>query len=60
GASMNPARSIGPQIVAGMTSYSWIYALGPLLGATAAAALGYLIFGEPKLSELEAAHGKHT
>jgi len=60
GASMNPARSIGPQIVSGMTAYSWIYVLGPLLGATAAAALGYLIFGEPKPSELEAAHGKHT
>mgnify|MGYP001159366711 CR=1 FL=1 len=60
GASMNPARSLGPQIVSGMTSYSWIYLLGPLLGATAAAALGYLIFGEPKPSELEAAHGKHA
>jgi aquaporin Z len=60
GASMNPARSLGPQIVAGMTGYSWIYLLGPLSGATAAAALGYLIFGQPKRSELEAAHGKHT
>jgi aquaporin Z len=60
GASMNPARSIGPQIVTGMTSYSWIYVLGPLLGATAAVALGYLIFGKPKPSELEAAHGKHA
>ena len=60
GASMNPARSLGPQIIAGMTGYSWIYISGPLLGAAAATALGYLIFGKPKLSELKAAQGKHA
>jgi len=37
GASMNPARSIGPAIVAGDVDSLWIYVLGPLLGASVAA-----------------------
>ena len=34
GASMNPARSISPAIVSGMTDSLWIYILAPILGAT--------------------------
>jgi MIP family channel proteins len=40
GASMNPARSFGPALVAGVWSYQWIYWLGPLLGA----ASGVLVY----------------
>ncbi len=37
GASMNPARSIGPALVAGDLRGVWIYVLGPVAGAAAAA-----------------------
>jgi aquaporin NIP len=37
GASMNPARSFGPALVAGEWQHFWIYVAGPLLGAVAAA-----------------------
>jgi len=37
GASMNPARSIGPAIVSGRLEHLWIYLIGPLLGAGMAA-----------------------
>jgi len=33
GASMNPARSLGPALVAGQLQGIWIYMAGPLLGA---------------------------
>ena len=40
GASMNPARSLGPGIVAGDLRSIWVYLLAPILGA-ALAALAY-------------------
>jgi len=33
GASMNPARSLGPALVSGQTQFLWIYLSAPLLGA---------------------------
>ena len=40
GASMNPARSLGPALVAGVWTYQWLYVIGPLIGA----ALGAIIY----------------
>ena len=44
GASMNPARTLGPALATGDLSYLWIYIVGPLVGAVAAALLYDMVF----------------
>ena len=45
GASMNPGRTFGPDLVAGdFTSY-WVYVAGPLLGAVLAVGIAYVLRG---------------
>ncbi len=39
GTSTNPARSLGPAVVAGVWTGWWVYVVGPLAGALAATAL---------------------
>jgi aquaporin Z len=45
GASMNPARSLAPALVAGRLGDVWIYIAGPALGALAAAAVTTFLHG---------------
>jgi aquaporin NIP len=47
GASMNPARSLGPALAAGELTALWIYLLAPLLGAALGALAYQLLRGEP-------------
>lgn len=43
GASMNPARSIGPAIVSGHLEHIWIYVLAPIMGASLAAFIARVV-----------------
>ena len=58
GASMNPARTLAPQIFGGIANLSWIYLLGPSIGAGLAVAAAQAIFGSPRGDEEEKAGGK--
>lgn len=59
GASMNPARSTGPAIVAGRLGDLWIYWLGPLTGAMLAVAAARVLHGPAPVDamQVEAATG---
>lgn len=51
GASMNPARSFGPALVAGQWRDLWIYLAGPTLGAATGALAYQLVRGEHAAAE---------
>ena len=57
GASMNPARSIAPQILSGRFDLIWIYAMGPCLGAALAVLVAAFLCGPPKRGEEKAGQG---
>src|ERR1035438_4224112 len=47
GASMNPARSLGPALIGGNIGTYWIHLVGPLCGALIALALATAFYGRP-------------
>lgn len=52
GASMNPARSVGPAIVAGEYQNLWVFVVAPTLGAMAATLVYSLLrVAEPEKDE---------
>ena len=57
GASMNPARSLGPDIVGNDYTGWWVYVAGPVLGAAIAVAIIGTVRGRPDPDELAAAEG---
>lgn len=57
GASMNPARSLGPAVASGALADLWIYLSAPFLGAVLAAGLNALCHDQRKSGEVKAATG---
>jgi MIP family channel proteins len=47
GASMNPARSLGPALLSGVWKDQWIYVVGPLVGALLAVAAYKMMTSAP-------------
>lgn len=50
GASLNPARTLGPAVIMGNFADIWLYFVGPILGGVAAGLLYKAVFEERKLA----------
>jgi aquaporin Z len=57
GASMNPARSLGPFLVSGQLGDSWIYIVGPFVGGLLAVLVAWLLRGRTTPEAVETAKG---
>jgi glycerol uptake facilitator-like aquaporin len=57
GASMNPARSLGPDVAIGDLSTWWIYLVGPVVGAVVAVGVARVLRGPATAQEAYAAMG---
>ena len=57
GASMNPVRSLAPDLLRGDLSTAWIYVAGPLAGALVGVLFEWLLKGPPTAAGTETAKG---
>lgn len=57
GASMNPARSLAPDLVRGDLHTTWIYLVGPAIGALIGVAFEWFLKGKPTAAGRIAAQG---
>jgi aquaporin Z len=60
GASMNPVRSLAPDLVRGDLATTWIYVAGPLLGAIIAVGFEWILKGPPTAAGTLAAQGEDS
>jgi aquaporin Z len=60
GASMNPVRSFAPDLIRGNLLNTWIYAVGPLLGAMIAVGFEWVLKGKATAAGTLAAQGDIT
>ncbi len=59
GASMNPVRSLAPDLVRGDLGTAWIYVAGPVLGALIGVAFEWILKGKPTTAGALAAQGSN-
>jgi aquaporin Z len=60
GASMNPIRSLAPDLIRGDLRTSWIYVVGPIVGASIAVGFEWILKGRATPQGTEAAEGTLT
>jgi aquaporin Z len=57
GASMNPVRSLAPDLVRGNFSTTWIYVVGPIVGALIGVVFEWILKGKPTVAGSISAQG---
>ncbi len=57
GASMNPVRTLAPDLVGGNFADAWIYLVGPFVGAVIGVVFEWILKGPPTLTGAIAAQG---
>jgi aquaporin Z len=54
---MNPVRSLAPDLVRGDLNTTWIYLVGPIIGALIGVAFEWILKGKPTFAGSIAAQG---